>query len=116
LISSKGLALLHSKLPGQQNLGAAEMFISGWDSSQVNSVAFSPSGHRVAAGGAGQVRIWDAATGKVIGSWWGGSTENFVKIGHSWLALLAAWLGGLLSKRLSGAARETISPVEGDRV
>ena len=34
-----------------------------------------------------------------------GTTENFVRIGHSFLALLAAWLGGQFSRRLSRGSR-----------
>src|SRR5262249_5970683 len=68
LITSKGLAFLHSKLPGQQSASAGGTVISGWDSPAAISqvVAFSPQGSRIAAGGPGQVRIWDAVTGKVI--------------------------------------------------
>jgi hypothetical protein len=47
---------------------------------------------------------------------WGSSTENFVKIGHSLLALLLAWLGAMLSRRLSLASNlaEVASRVESD--
>jgi hypothetical protein len=31
---------------------------------------------------------------------WSGSSENFVRIGHSMFALLVGWLGGRLSRRL----------------
>ena len=48
--------------------------------------------------------LWDAATGKVLGGWTG-TTENFIRIGHSLFALLAGWFGGLLSRRLSRASR-----------
>ena len=36
---------------------------------------------------------------------WVGTTENFVRIGHSLIALLVGWLGGLLSRRLWRASR-----------
>ena len=35
-----------------------------------------------------------------------GTTENFVRIGHSLLALIAAFLGGLLSRQLYARNRE----------
>jgi len=34
-----------------------------------------------------------------------GTTENFVRIGHSLFALLAGWLGGQLSRRLCRCSR-----------
>jgi hypothetical protein len=34
-------------------------------------------------------------------SGWNGTTENFVRIGHSLCALVGAWVGGQLSRRLS---------------
>jgi hypothetical protein len=43
---------------------------------------------------------------------WGSSTGNFVKIGHSMLALLLGWLGGLLSRRLWRAGRSTADSLE----
>ena len=36
---------------------------------------------------------------------WSGTTENFIRIGHSLFALLAAWIGGQLSRRLFRSAR-----------
>jgi hypothetical protein len=36
---------------------------------------------------------------------WSGTTENFVRIGHSLLALLASWVGGQLSRRLCRTSR-----------
>jgi hypothetical protein len=52
------------------------------------------------------VRLWDVTTGKLVGGWTG-TTVNFVRIGHSLLALLAGWFGGLLSRRLWRGARAT---------
>jgi hypothetical protein len=36
---------------------------------------------------------------------WSGTTENFMRIGHSLLALLAGWVGGQLSRRLCRTSR-----------
>jgi hypothetical protein len=43
---------------------------------------------------------------------WVSSPENFVKIGHSLLALLLAWLGGLLSRRLWRSSRLSEGPLQ----
>jgi hypothetical protein len=43
---------------------------------------------------------------RLLGAW-SGTTENFIRIGHSLLALLAGWVGGLLSRRLYRASRAT---------
>ena len=77
---------------------------SGAPGNQFQSVAFSPNGNQVATSSLGTVRLWDATTGRLLGGW-AGTTENFVRIGHSLLALLAGWLGGLLSRRLWRASR-----------
>jgi hypothetical protein len=45
------------------------------------------------------VKLWDATTGRLLGGW-AGTTENFVRIGHSLLALIVAFLGGRLSRHL----------------
>jgi hypothetical protein len=47
----------------------------------------------------GVVRLWSTSTGKVLWSG-GGTTENFIHIGHSLFALILAWLGGKLSRYL----------------
>ena len=52
----------------------------------------------------GNTWIWDVTTG----NWMPGpasSTENFIRIGHSLLALLLAFVGGLWSRYLYGQGR-----------
>src|SRR4051812_47811366 len=88
LITTKALTDLDSKVPGR-----TQGFFR---------VQFSPAGapgNRVTTSNLGTVKLWDATTGRLLGGW-AGTTENFVRIGHSLLALLAGWLGGLLSRRL----------------
>jgi hypothetical protein len=55
-------------------------------------------------------------TGKPLGGW-SGTTENFVRIGHSLIALLVGWLGGKLCRRLCRTSRlsepSTVVDVEG---
>jgi WD40 repeat protein len=100
LMTTKGLAYLDSKVPGRP----LSIFTSHVPANQVRAVAFSPQGNRLATSSLGTVRVWDATTGRLL-SGWGGTTEDFVRIGHSLLALLAGWLGGLLSRRLWRASR-----------
>ncbi len=107
LITSKALTYLDSKVPGRtQSLFTIRVTgtITGTVGNQVQAVAFSPQGNQLATSSLGTVRLWDATTGRLLGGW-AGTTENFVRIGHSLLALLAGWLGGLLSRRLWRASR-----------
>lgn len=94
LITTKTLTFLDSKVPGR--------------SFQVQSVAFTTDGNRIATAGQGQVGLWDAATGKPVGGW-SGTTESFVRIGHSLFALLVGWLGGQLSRRICQSSRPHFS-------
>ncbi len=115
LITTKALAYLDTKVPGRtQGYFTIQVTgtISGTPGNQVQAVAFSPQGNQLATSSLGTVRLWDAATGRLLGGW-AGTTENFVRIGHSLLALLAGWLGGLLSRRLWRASRplEESTPV-----
>ncbi len=102
LITTKALAYLDSKVPGR-SMGIFDILIShpgsGTGNNQVSNVAFALSGIRAASAGQSQVMLWDAATGKLLNGW-SGTTENFVRIGHSLFALLVGWLGGQLSRRL----------------
>jgi hypothetical protein len=45
-------------------------------------------------------RVENASTGRLLVGW-NGTTENFVRIGHSLLTIIAAWLGGGLSRHLT---------------
>jgi hypothetical protein len=102
LVTTKALAYVDSKVRARS---WAVFYIrqpatgSGAFGNWYRRLAFSADGRRLAASGNGTVRIWDAATGRLL-SGWSGTTENFIRIGHSLFALLAAWLGGLLSRRL----------------
>ena len=50
-------------------------------------------------------------TGKLLGGWIG-TTENFIRIGHTLFALLAGWFGGQLSSRI-GQSFETARRING---
>jgi hypothetical protein len=107
LATTKALAYLDSTVPGRS---PGNLTIRRWGpgsrtpGNQVQSVAFSPDGRHLATSSLGTVRLWDVATGRLLGGW-AGTTENFVRIGHSLLALLFGWLGALLSRRMWRASR-----------
>jgi hypothetical protein len=77
---------------------------SGSPSNQAQGITFTPVGNLLATSRQGVVRVWDAGTGRLLGGW-SGSTKNFMRIGHSLLALLGGWFGGLLSRRLYATNR-----------
>jgi hypothetical protein len=98
LMTSKALAYLNSKVPGR----------TAAVHTHAQSIAFSANGNQLATSSQGQVKIWDVATGRLLAGW-GGTTENFVRIGHSLLALIAAFLGGQLSRRFCAKHGDTIT-------
>jgi hypothetical protein len=106
LITTKALAFVRSKV-FERSLKITRVRHSGnWrlvqtiglesTSQPVQNVAFTKDGKQLATSNKGQVRVWDVATGRLLGGW-NGTTENFVRIGHSLLSLIAAMLGGYLS-------------------
>ena len=116
MVSSQGLSYLRSKLPGQSEQTIAfvvTMAPTGAAASGSQTVTLTSSGgNRLSTGGGGSGPVWTFGSGFQLTKW-GGSTENFVKIGHSLLALLLAWLGGLVSRALSrnsGPAKIAVEP------
>ena len=107
LLTTKGLAYLDSKVPGRPS-GATTLLLSAIGSygsgNQIQNIAFTVDGTKPATPSQVVVKVWDTATGKIL-SGWGGTTENFIRTGHSLLALVAAWLGGHVSRRLSRGSR-----------
>jgi hypothetical protein len=106
LLTTQGLTYLDSKVPGRPSNPAKLMLSairSATSGTQIQNVAFAVDGLKVGTASDRVVRVWDATTGKLL-SGWSGSTENFVRIGHSLFALMAAWIGGQLSLRLSRAS------------
>ena len=62
----------------------------------VRALAFSPDGKTLVANQSGTVRFWNANTGALLAGP-NGTTENFMRIGHSLLVLIMGCLGGCLS-------------------
>jgi hypothetical protein len=120
LITTRALHYLDSKVPGRAMRIYATTINSGIGSGTVNnqvySIAITAGGTQLTTSGQGQLRLWNAATGKLLGGW-SGTTENFVWIGHSLFVLLVGWFGGQLSRRLCRASRSsepsTVVDVEG---
>jgi hypothetical protein len=100
LITTKALAFIDSKVPRSMPAGFAyfdydndgRMDLYVVNNSQPNALYLNK--------GNGTFRLW--ARGSV------GTTENFMRIGHSLLALIAAVVGGQLSRRLYGKERERV--------
>jgi len=108
LITTKVLAYLDSKVPGRPLEMVALQITetsSGSPSDPVQSAVFAIGRNQLVTTSQG-LWIQDVTTGK-LRSGWSGTTENFVRIGHSLFALLVGWLGGHLSRRLYRASRHT---------
>jgi hypothetical protein len=102
MISSQVFVYLHSKLPGQQAQTVSYLVTSrptGNSGSKSQMLTLTSTNNQLSASGKGSVQFSIASNGLQL-TRWGGSTENFVNIGHSLLALLLAWLGGLVSRWL----------------
>jgi hypothetical protein len=110
LPTTKGLAFIDSKMPGRQTSWVTT-FLPYLNSNAgtvgtntVQGYVFTPQVNDLSASFQKNVWIWDATTGKLI-PWPGGTTENFLRIGHSLLSLLLAFVGGRLSRCLYGQGR-----------
>jgi hypothetical protein len=102
LITTKALSYIDSKVQsrGSSAVGATPYWDSWSQNGQVQSAVFGLGGQPRIAGGQGQEWIVDASTGQFVLTF-RGSSANFIRIGHSLFALLMAWLGGRLARRLS---------------
>ena len=108
LISSQALADLHSRLPGQPTTNVSYVVSAPWTPGQPGgSISVTPNNSnssQITAGGSGTTVVWSTSNPILVRNW-GGAPENFVRIGHSVIALLLAWIGGILSRRLSRRSR-----------
>jgi hypothetical protein len=101
LPSTRGLAYLDSKL-SKRVVGFTWSTVSTGGSTTGGNVpqtfTFTTSGSTLAANSLPTARLWSLAGSPPAGS--SGSMENFVRIGHSLLALVMALAGGHLSRFL----------------
>jgi hypothetical protein len=107
LVTTRTLAYLDSKVPGRSpaiRLYTNLVMNTGNGGDQFQGVVFGTDGNQTISSSQGQGWIRDVTNGRLLGGW-SGTTENFVRIGHSLLALLVGWFGGLLSRRLWRASR-----------
>jgi hypothetical protein len=110
LLTTKALNYVDSQITGRA--AVIEGFTSGAGNLEpialtVRSVALSPGGTSLAGNNnSANLSVWSTGPGKLIltGT---GNTETFVRIGHSLVALLVAWLGGILCRQLDVRNRET---------
>jgi hypothetical protein len=111
LISTKALTYLDSKVPDRSIVYIRRVWDT-WssDPTQSNqsvrstSLALSPEGNGAVGGnwsGAGDWMFPRSFTGAA-----GSSTVNFIRIGHSFLTVIAAMTGGVLSRYLHAKNRE----------
>jgi hypothetical protein len=127
LITTKALAYLDSKMPGRIPTGVGLAFgdygndetidLFGANNSQPNPL-FVNKGNGTfqdvtATVGLDYAGNQGSSSSSIFvnlpsGLWLVGTTEKFTRIGHSLLALIAAYLGGQLSRRLYGKARERV--------
>jgi hypothetical protein len=105
LLTTKALTYVDSKVPGRSTTIKIYTTInSGFGSNRVQSAVFGQTGNQPATPSQGLGWVRDLTSSRFRGGW-NGTTENFVRIGHSLLALLAGWIGGLLSRRFWRASR-----------
>jgi hypothetical protein len=102
LLTTKGLAYVDSKLSDRVIAVTFSVTTPGGSTTAgraVQALAFSPDGKTLAVKSPGAVRLWNVTTGRPVAGPYG-TTENFIRIGHSLIALVMGWLGGCLSRRL----------------
>ena len=105
LITTKALAFLDSKLPRSIPAGIAGFDLIVTDS-QPNALYVNKANGwikdvTVLAGSNQNILVGPSLMGSI------GTTENFVRIGHSLFGLVAALMGGLLSRHLNAGNRES---------
>jgi hypothetical protein len=100
LPTTKGLAFLDSQVPGRTfTINGVLNGSPGGPGTLMTTIAFSPDGRSIGTTQGTKVRLWDATTGKLLAGP-NGTSENFLRIGHSLLALVLAFLGAHLSRYL----------------
>jgi len=115
LITTKAFHYLDSQVPGR-SLGVFTLQVSGGrrsgaPGSPVPTYSVSVDGRQLGIYNQGSGELLNLGTsngqtGRFITSW-SGTTDNFVRIGHSLFALLVGWFGGQLSRGLSRTSRSS---------
>jgi hypothetical protein len=98
LMTTKALAYLDSNVPSNRLVIIAQSWSDFKDSHTGQTVAVQPQRYLLR-----NDNLTDYYRRILKGG--SGTTENFVRIGHSLIALLAGWFGGLLSRRLWRVSR-----------
>ena len=108
LPTTKLLARLDALLGERPWINTLSQFIDqqnpSWARPDSRTVAFSPQGDISMSTKQGLVFLGTAPNGSPLAVR-GGTTQNFVRIGHSLLALILALVGGSLSRRLYSTGR-----------
>ena len=106
LITTKGLSYLRSKLSERSLKFNTVKHARSWSLASRNQVQ-NPGNNTAGNDGivvSHKVWLFDRTSGRLL-TGWSGTTENFVRIGHSLFALMIGWLGGLLSHHLWRSSR-----------
>jgi hypothetical protein len=108
LITTKALAYLDTKVPGRPPEVTVQFSATnaGVPLNQIQAVDSTSNGNQLADSSQGTVRLWYFGPGTLL-SGRSGTPENFIRIGHSLLSLIAAILGGYLSHHLYAGNRES---------
>jgi hypothetical protein len=100
LLTTKALVYLDSKVPRETPAG---LVVADFDSDgDVDLLVANGSATNAATVGtsSGDVILWNSGTTLNLLPGPGGTTEHFLRVGHSILTLVVATLGGLLSRSL----------------
>ena len=107
LITTKGLDYVRFRLSEQSLTIDTLQHTLHWSlasANQVQNPGKDTAGNDTIVTGKGRVWLLDRTSGRLLNAW-NGTSENFVRIGHSLFALVVAWLGGKLSRRLYQSQR-----------
>lgn len=98
LPTTMGLAFIDSKIPGRETTISA---VFGYPStySPVSGSGYTLPVYNLPTSMQGNIWLWDSTTGKLVPGQVG-TTENFLRTGHSLLALVLAFVGGRLTRYL----------------
>jgi hypothetical protein len=107
LPTTQGLAYIDSKVadrPVSMTFGFTTHGVNGNTNRAMRLYSSLVNGDSIVSSQSGTVRVWDATTGRLLAGP-SGTSENFVRIGHSLLALVLAFLGAHLSRYLYASGR-----------